>query len=257
MTRIVLFVVSLVLSVSALAADTAPPFELDKWRAWVLDKHADIDCPRLGVQASNRRCAWPGLLRIDVTAGGVSFSQDWQIDGDSWLALPGNQQHWPVAVRVNDASHPVLERNGLPVVRVLAGAHTINGILEWRERPQFLQIPLQSALVRVSIDGQVLGWPNIDDSGRLWFARPDADVAQTEKGDRAKLEVFDASSTAFLSPWTQSCGSLFPASRANYDWVLCCCRAVSQRVFMPTCRHASRMTVACAFRFAPAPGKSG
>ncbi|MFT5172718.1 MAG: hypothetical protein ACI8W7_000885, partial [Gammaproteobacteria bacterium] len=190
MARIVLFVLSLVLSVSALGVDTAPPLELDKWRTWVLDKHADIDCPRLGVQASNRRCAWPGLLRIDVTQSGVTFSQDWQIDGDSWLALPGNQQHWPVQVRVNGESHPLLERNGLPVVRVVAGTHAINGMLEWRERPQYLQIPLQSALVKVSIDGQALDWPNIDGTGRLWFARPDADVAQTEKGDRAKLEVF-------------------------------------------------------------------
>ena len=190
MARALLLVLNLLLSVSALASDTPPPIELGKWKSWILDKHADIDCPRLGVQASSRRCAWPAVLDMQVTQDGVAFSQSWDVHGDSWLSLPGNQQHWPVAVRINNESHAVLERNGLPVVRVGAGNHTISGNLEWQERPQFLQIPLESALVMVTIDGQPQGWPNIDDTGRLWFARPEASTAQAQRSDRAKLEVF-------------------------------------------------------------------
>lgn len=191
MDRIRVFLLSILLSMSVFAADTiAPPTELNKWRSWVLEKHPDIDCPRLDVKASNRRCAWPGALNIDVTKSGVSFSQRWEVYGESWLSLPGNQQHWPANVRVDNEGAAVLERNNLPVLRLQAGQHKISGKLVWQERPQYLQIPLESALINVSIDGKALPWPNIDAGGRLWFKRPGSDVAEAKKGDSVKVEAF-------------------------------------------------------------------
>lgn len=190
MDRVILFVLTMLFSMSLIAANTAPPSELNKWRSWVLDKHPDIDCPRLDSQASNRRCAWPGQLNINVNRSGVSFSQSWQVYGESWLSLPGNQQHWPADVAINNVSAAVLEHNNLPAIRVQAGQHKITGKLEWQERPQFLQIPTDSALINVNIDGEALAWPNIDNNGRLWFKRVDANADDAKKGDSVKVEVF-------------------------------------------------------------------
>ncbi len=190
MDRVILFVLTTLFAMSVFAGETAPPAELNKWKSWVLEKHPDIDCPRMDIQASNRRCAWPGALDIDVTASGVSFTQSWEVYGESWLSLPGNQQHWPDNVHVNNDPTAVLERNNLPVLRLPAGQHNITGNMQWQERPQFLQIPLESALINVSIDGEPLAWPNIDNKGRLWFKRSGSDEAEAKKGDSVKVEVF-------------------------------------------------------------------
>ncbi|MFT7458570.1 MAG: hypothetical protein ACI909_001243 [Planctomycetota bacterium] len=190
MDRVIFFFLIIALSISVTAEESVPPVELGKWKSWVLEKHPDIDCPRLDVQASNRRCAWPGELNIQVTRGGVSFSQSWEVYGESWLNLPGNQQHWPSNVQVNNQNTAVLEQNNLPVLHLQAGKHKVSGKLEWRERPQYLQIPSESALINVIINGETLAWPNIDNNGRLWFKRPDANAGEAKKGDSVKAEVF-------------------------------------------------------------------
>ncbi len=190
MDRTIVFVLGVLLTVSVSATGIAPPAELNKWRNWVLEQHPDIDCPRMDVQAAGRRCAWPGTLEIEVTQSGARFSQHWNVYGESWLGLPGNPQHWPLTVRINWEDAPVLERNTLPVLQVAAGQYTVTGRLEWNERPQYLQIPPENALIKVSIDGESLRRPNIDKAGRLWFTRPDNNTAETGKSDSVKVEVF-------------------------------------------------------------------
>lgn len=50
--------------------------------------------------------------------------------------------------------------------------------------------PAGKCLIKVSIDGKQLAWPNIDNNGRLWFKRLDANAGESEKGDSVKVEVF-------------------------------------------------------------------
>ncbi|NKB38735.1 MAG: hypothetical protein GKR93_16500 [Gammaproteobacteria bacterium] len=188
MHRILAIVLTAFLSSASLAA-TAPP-ELEKWKDWVLEKHPDIDCPRLDNQAKQRRCAWPGELSINVSKDGARFSQNWQTYGESWLRLPGNQQQWPGEVTINNNNAAVLQQNNQPSIRVKAGQHNISGKLSWNERPQYLQIPKETALVNISVDGKALLRPNIDNNGRLWFKRPDANAQQAKRGDSVKVEVF-------------------------------------------------------------------
>ena len=193
MERWIAFVLAFVLAMGlspASSAQAAPPQELNKWKGWVLEKHPDIDCPRLGAQANKRRCAWPGNLSIDVDASGARFSQSWEIYGESWVKLPGNQQHWPSGVKLNGANAAVLDQKNLPVLRLSSGKHTISGELEWAERPQYLQIPKDTALIQVSVNGEQQPWPNIDNKGRLWFKRQNTEVADTGKGDSVRVEVF-------------------------------------------------------------------
>ena len=191
MNKIIIFILIILLNSLSYADDSiTSPTELAKWKEWVLENHPEINCPRIGATANNRRCAWPGALNINVKQGGASFTQLWEVYGESWLALPGNQQHWPAKVSIESKPVAVLERNNLPILLVKLGKHRIKGEFNWNDRPQFLQIPTESGLINVSIDSNSLAWPNIDSNGRLWFKRPSDDEEEAKKGDSVKVEVF-------------------------------------------------------------------
>ena len=174
----------------AYANDSNAPPQLAQWKDWILEKHPDIDCPRKGTDAKQRHCAWPGLLTIDINPKGARFSQTWEVYGNSWLALPGNQQHWPTDVAIEGNSAAVLERSNGPMLFAKPGNYSIRGQIRWNTRPQFLQIPSENGLIAVTIDGQPLVWPNIDANGRLWFKQSDDTDADLTKGESVTVEVF-------------------------------------------------------------------
>ena len=49
------------------------------------------------------RCVWPERLTLTVDARGGNFTQRWQVFAESWVALPGDTEHWPRDVRLNGA----------------------------------------------------------------------------------------------------------------------------------------------------------
>ena len=55
------------------------------------------------IDADAFRCVWPERLTLAVDARGGTFTQRWQVFADSWVALPGDLEHWPQDVRVNGA----------------------------------------------------------------------------------------------------------------------------------------------------------
>ena len=136
------------------------------------------------------RCAWPGVLTVEADSNGARFSQTWEVYGNSWLALPGNQQHWPASVTLDGKSVPMLERNNIPMLFAKPGNYSLQGKISWQDRPQFLQIPPENGLTMVSIDGELIIWPNIDAHGRLWFNRPNEKNVDLTTGDSVKVEVF-------------------------------------------------------------------
>ena len=93
MDRLIKSVILLILFNGQLFAETAtPPQALNQWKDWVLEKHPDIDCPRIGKQAKEKVCAWPGPLTVNVKQGNATFAHTWNVYGKSWLPLPGNEK---------------------------------------------------------------------------------------------------------------------------------------------------------------------
>jgi len=92
------FLFALCLMGSAVAADfplSSVPQPLKSWVPWVLDGAPDAGCPHLFNNAEQRHCAWPGTLELKAAARDASFTQEWTAYRDTWVALPGNDKHWP------------------------------------------------------------------------------------------------------------------------------------------------------------------
>ena len=45
----------------------------------------------------------------------------WSVYQDSWISLPGDKKHWPLNVTVNNKTALVMDRNGIPSVKLAAG----------------------------------------------------------------------------------------------------------------------------------------
>lgn len=165
-------IVLLGLSVSALAQQPAVPQGLKDWESWVMYGEEFRRCPvRNGVDAAQAAafvCTWPARVRVAVSSGGGEFRQSWRVYADSWVALPGDGEHWPEDVRVDGAPAPVVEREGVPQLRLAAGEHALTGKFTWARRPESLQLPAATALVDLSIDGREIAPVELR-AGRLWL----------------------------------------------------------------------------------------
>jgi hypothetical protein len=147
-----------------LAANSQIPPALESWQNWVLHGEEFLECPmRVGAPFDSRDghvCAWPGTFRLNVAAGGARFEQQWQVYADSWLPLPGGGDHWPSDVRIGDRPAVVLDRDGIPSIRVEAGSHRVVGKLVWTTRPDALAVPRSVALVELTLDGRPVELPD-------------------------------------------------------------------------------------------------
>lgn len=175
---------SLGLRPEAIASDQLAP-----WKDWLLDRHPEHQCARHGDKLQQRICAWPGPLRIEVSARGGLFEQLWRTEGETWIELPGSPRHWPLQVSLNGEPALVLERQQKPVLRVGAGEHSVRGRFDWGALPQRLMVPKATARLRLTINGQAVVEPALDDSGALWLQTGRAQQANGES-DSARLEVF-------------------------------------------------------------------
>jgi hypothetical protein len=152
------------------SSENAIPRSLADWQAWALKDQEFRRCPFLaGADASNEsshRCAWPERLQLTVDAHLGRFAQRWQVYSDSWVALPGDLEHWPQAVELDGKLAPLVSRNGIPFVRLAAGSHALNGTWSWDVRPETLSIPRETALLDLSVDGARVAQPERPD-GRI------------------------------------------------------------------------------------------
>jgi hypothetical protein len=161
-------------------AENAIPHALEDWQAWALKDQEFRRCPFLaGADASNEsshRCAWPERLQLTVDARGGRFAQRWLVYSDSWVALPGDLEHWPQAVELDGKLAPLVSREGVPFVRLTAGSHALSGTWSWDVRPETLSIPRETALLDLSVDGTRVAQPE----------RPDGRVALGEQRSAAE-----------------------------------------------------------------------
>ena len=154
------------------AQQTAIPPDLKPWESWVLYGEEFRRCPvRDGEDADGADafvCTWPGRMHVAVSSGGGEFRQSWRIYAESWIALPGDSEHWPEDLRVDGTPAAAVERDGVPQLRLSAGDHTISGSFTWARRPESLQLAPATALVDLSIDGKSIAPVELRE-GRLWL----------------------------------------------------------------------------------------
>ena len=176
------FLFALCLTGSAIAADfplSAVPEPLKSWVPWVLDTAANAGCPHLFNNAEQRHCAWPGALELKAGAHSAAFTQDWTAYRETWITLPGNDKHWPHDVSVDGKAVAVLSREGLPAIKLSAGAHRVSGSFAWSELPESLALPESAGLLRLELNGQNVALPVRDESNQLWLqSKADAEGAE-------------------------------------------------------------------------------
>ncbi len=187
-TTLLLLFIAAISHAASPVKQSAPP-ALAEWESWVLRDQTQHPCPRIAQLPEQRRCIWPGQLAINIHPRGGDFSQRWEVIADSWVTLPGDNKHWPQSVTLNNKAAAVLDFKGKPAIRVTAGNYTIKGQWHWQKTPQYLKVPADTALIKLSNKGREAK-ANIDLQGRLWLRSQSAKTQQKSLDNTLKLTVF-------------------------------------------------------------------
>lgn len=156
---------------AAPVSDPRIPEALRPWQAWATWPDRDLGSP-LPFNDPNRPIPfWPSTLDLDVNAKGGAFSLSVTAFREGWVPLPGGGNTWPVNVRRDGKPIPVLDREGVPHVRVPAGLHRIEGGFSWSEMPQNLSLPRELGLLALKSEGADVSIPAWGADGLLWLRR--------------------------------------------------------------------------------------
>ena len=128
-----LFLVYSILAVTPVFATTEVkvPEPLKPWVDWVLhDQEEELLCTPNYNNSDRFRCNWPAALDLDIKNGKGSFSQNWSLEHESWIQLPGNEKIWPEQVTINAKPAVILKRRGVPQVKLPPGNYQMqwNGV---------------------------------------------------------------------------------------------------------------------------------
>lgn len=155
--------------------DIPPP--LQPWVPWVLHRAQGHGCPSLYGQ-DTRVCGWPGLLTLALDEGGGRFSQTMGVYEAGLYPLPGNgpdlngqAARWPLDVTLDGQRISVVAHEQGPHVQLRKGRHTLAGRFAWDGLPEALTVPNAVALVRLSVQGKDIGFPQRTPDGRIFLAR--------------------------------------------------------------------------------------
>jgi hypothetical protein len=190
------------LALPATTFDSPPvPEALQAWIPWVLHERQSETCPfyynqfppTVTPQKSSRAqiCYWPSYLELKVTNQQGQFRQIWQVYAPGWLDLLGDKDYWPQQVKLNGKPAVVADSHEVPSVYVTAGEFILEGQFSWEKRPKFLSIPVQTGLVKLTIDDKPVNIPQFDEQGRLWLNQPGEETnADPTKENRLDLKVY-------------------------------------------------------------------
>ena len=182
--RVTLFGVVLIMSTVALAAPASEvpniPDLLRPWVEWVLHGQTDARCPWMYGLPDRRQCTWPSRLVLEVGDRTGAFAQEWHVDRDGWVPVPGDAKVWPQLVEVDGQPAVVTEGGGVPRVRLERGSHAVGGAFEWQALPESLQVPPETGLLQLTVRGQPVRFPDRDEQGRLWLQARPAQMEETE-----------------------------------------------------------------------------
>lgn len=171
------------------------PEPLKPWVNWVLEDHPEQSCPFLYQSLEQKRCSWPSAMQLSLSANRGVFTSHWLVYADSWVSLPGDSKHWPLQVSVNRQAALVMERNGVPSIKLLANgkqpmAYEIKGEFLWDAMPENLTLPEDTGLINVAINGVNLPSPTIR-AGQLWLKAVDTGQNQAQQVENSiDVQVF-------------------------------------------------------------------
>jgi hypothetical protein len=164
------------------------PEPLRPWVDWALHDRQDAGCSTILFDAEGRQCAWPSRLELTLDERGGTFSQQWDVQRDLWVPLPGAAKPWPQEVAVDGAPAVTIDQGGTPQVRLTAGRHTVSGRFAWDRLPEMVPVPPQTGLLSLTLRGQDVPFPDRDADGRLWLQRR-PEPADDSEGDRVGVIV--------------------------------------------------------------------
>jgi hypothetical protein len=163
------------------AAPLAPadvPEPLRPWVPWVLQGATEVACPYVHASREQRRCAWPSRLELSLGDPRGEFVQEWQVYDRTWVPLPGDAQRWPQEVKVGDELAVVQAQDGRPGVELAPGTHRLTGAFQWDSLPEKLQVPAETGLLALKIRGEVVAFPQRDNTGTLWLQKRAAEGSE-------------------------------------------------------------------------------
>ncbi|MBV1878797.1 MAG: hypothetical protein KUG79_14240 [Pseudomonadales bacterium] len=161
---------------------------IDAWRPWIEEKHPDLHCPWTMTKRVAHACNWPGQLSLNLHAKGLSFTLNVTVFGKrGFIALPGDQKHWPINVSIDGKPAPVLEKNNLPVISLTTGEFIIRGNFQWQSKPTALTVPPSIAQVQVTQAGKLLDLNRREN--KVLFSQGLIKPGP-QKQDRIKIEVY-------------------------------------------------------------------
>ena len=164
-------------------AEDFVPEQLKDWQAWVLKDNEKLSCPFINqtdyANQNNHICAWPSVLDIKVSQQGAEFQQSWEVLSKSVVPLLGNNKYWPNEVKVNGKKAAILDQNSQPVIELEKGKYRVTGKLNWQQMPSNISLPSQIALVNLSINGQPINFPKVENN-ELWFQESTQGQAEQE-----------------------------------------------------------------------------
>lgn len=172
-------VASLFLAPVALA-EREMPESLKAWRDWATWQDIHRDCPTPYNDAKAHLCFWPSELQVTAEPKSGAFALDVMVAHEAWVPLPGNKDTWPLEVRADENPVPVVDRSGVPSVKLEAGARRLAGAFRWDEVPQRIPIPKTIGLLTLTLDGKAVEIPNWDPEGFLWLKRTRSEAADKD-----------------------------------------------------------------------------
>lgn len=160
------------------------PEALKPWVEWALFGQEKQACPHAYNNSQQVFCAWPSVLKLALDKKQGRFTQHWQVQAESWVSLPGNEQQWPHDVLVDGDKAIVVSHAGYPSVKLSSGEHVISGNFIWESLPESLKIPSSSGLIHITRNGKSMDFPRINQNGQLWL-----DKSLQEKSIQDALDV--------------------------------------------------------------------
>jgi hypothetical protein len=162
------------------------PESLRPWSDWALRGHEAELCTSFpaGPAGEEKRCAWPGVLSLDLVETGGSFRQTWTLEADSFVPLPGEAKRWPLDLQVDGRPGAAVSKEDVPGLWLAAGVHTVTGSFRWDVLPESLPVPVEFGLVDLAVRGSAVPTPERDPSGRLFLQG-----ARAVRAEEDRLEV--------------------------------------------------------------------
>ncbi|MCC7413156.1 MAG: hypothetical protein IT495_16190 [Gammaproteobacteria bacterium] len=190
-----LFLLAL-LGLVAATAGAAPleraqvPAPLRPWVDWVLRDAPGHGCPFAYQDYASRTCVWPGTVTLDLGERGGRFGVVARVYERGWLSLPGDAAHWPQEVTANGQPLAVLPRDGRPAADLEPGQYRIEGKFAWQRMPESLSLASGTGLVHLSIRGESVAFPDVNERGQLWLKRREPDAAAAGEADALGVQVY-------------------------------------------------------------------